>query len=145
MTSQDQVSNLIYILKHSLIVQNMSRSRSRNWIKKYRGRSHFQSRIGSGSFGAKVAQCFWEVDLGLLTWLLNLNIKVKCHKVIKVFLSMIATRRSGRCRGGRRNGPPSRTRNIATVRVHRVETPPRSHSRRTFITRFVSGCRVHWR
>jgi len=41
----------------------MSRSWSRNRIKKYRGRSCFQRRIGSGSFGAKVVRYFWGVDL----------------------------------------------------------------------------------
>ncbi len=61
----------------------MSRSGLRNQIDKYRGRSHFQSRIGLGCFGAKVAECFWEVDLGLLTQLLNLNIKVKYHRDTK--------------------------------------------------------------
>ncbi len=64
----------------------MSQSGSRNRMEKYRGRSHFKSRIGLGSFGDKVAQCFWEVDLGLITQLLNFNIKVKCHNVITCYL-----------------------------------------------------------
>jgi hypothetical protein len=60
----------------------MSQSGLRNWIEKYRGRSCFHSRIGSGSFGTKVARCFWGVDPGLLTRSLNLNLKVKYHSVI---------------------------------------------------------------
>ncbi len=59
----------------------MSRSGLRNQIEKYNGRSHYQSRIGWGSFGTKVAR-FWEVDLGLLTLLFDPNIKVKYYNLI---------------------------------------------------------------
>jgi hypothetical protein len=70
----------------------MSQSRLRNWIRKYRGRSHFQSRIGSGSFGAKVVRYFWEVDPGLLTRLIDPNIQVKYHNVIHRFQPTGSTR-----------------------------------------------------
>jgi hypothetical protein len=60
----------------------MSQSGSRNWIEKNSGRSCFHSRIGLGSFGTKVAWCFLGVNPGLLTRLLNLNLKVKYHSVI---------------------------------------------------------------
>jgi hypothetical protein len=54
----------------------MVQSGWRNRIDKYGGWSHFQSRIGSNSFGAKVAQHFCKVDPSLLTHLFDPDLEV---------------------------------------------------------------------